>query len=310
MKKFHLVTGGAGFIGSHIVEALLKEGKSVRVLDNFSTGKMQFLEPYKKDIHIIRGDIRRAGDCFKAAQNAAVVFHQAAEKSVPKSVLNPLLTHETDATGTLNVLEACKKNGVRRFILASSCAVYGIAKKYPIKEEAPLEPLSPYGAAKIAAEKYAFSYYAGGFLETVALRYFNVYGPFQDPESVYSAAVPGLISRLKRNERPIIYGTGRQSRDFVYVSDVARANLLAAEVPHANGGVFNIASGQDQSILRLCRDLSGLMGKEKLKPLFKERRPSDPNRASADISKAGAILGWKPLIDFYAGLKNTVEWFA
>jgi len=308
--KLYLVTGGAGFIGSNIVEALVKKGKKVRVLDNFSSGKMEFLKPFKKDIELIRGDIRRFNDCRKAVKGASIVIHQAALRSVPKSVIEPFLTHDVDATGALYMLQAAKEEGVDRFVYASSSSAYGDVNHFPMKETDSVRPLSPYGVAKLAAELYAYSYYVNYGLETVSLRYFNVFGPHQDPESKYSAAVPGFIDRFKNGKRPIIYGDGKQSRDFTYVENVVNANLLAAEVPAAKGHVFNVGSGHDYSVLDLYWGLAKIMGKEDMKPIFEKRRPSDPDRTFADISKTKKILGWKPTVDFKEGLRRTVQWFA
>ena len=309
MKRY-LVTGGAGFIGSNIVAALVKKGKMVRVLDNFSEGKIEFLKPFKSDIEIIRADVRRYNDCRKAVKGIEVVMHQAALRSVIKSVMEPFATHDTDATGTLNMLEAARQARVKRFVNASSSSVYGDAKHFPTKEESPFGALSPYAVAKLAAERYAYSYFVNYGLETVSLRYFNVFGPHQNPESIYSAVIPGFIERFKKNTAPMIFGDGRQSRDFTYVENVVNANLLAAEVSKAKGEVFNIGSGEDYSILELYKELASIMHKEHLKPLFKKRRPSDPDRTYADISKAKRILGWEPKTSFKEGLKKSVDWFS
>ncbi len=307
--KIYLVTGGAGFIGSNIVEALVKKGRKVRVFDNFSTGKMECLAPFKKDIEIIKGDICRFKDCQKAVKGVSIVIHQAALRSVPKSVINPFASHDADATGTLYMLQVAKEEGVDRFVYASSSSAYGDVKKFPMKEDDPVRPLSPYGVAKLAGELYAYSYYVNYGLETVSLRYFNVFGPRQNPESLYSAAVPGFIDRFKQNKAPIIYGDGKQSRDFTYVENVVNANLLAAEVPAAKGHVFNIASGKDHSVIELYKELAKIMKKEHLKPIFEKRRPSDPDRTNANISRAKKILGWRPTVDFKEGLRRTCEWF-
>jgi UDP-glucose 4-epimerase len=308
--KLCLVTGGAGFIGSNIVAALVKKGKKVRILDNFSSGKMDFLKPFLKDIQIVRGDIQKPADCRKAVKGVSIVIHQAALRSVAKSVMDPFATHECDATGTLNVLEAAKNEGVDRLVYASSSSVYGDVKRFPMREGDPIKPLSPYGVAKLAAELYAYSYYLNYGLETVSLRYFNVFGPHQNPESIYSAVVPAFIERLKKNISPFIYGTGEQTRDFTYVDNVVNANLLAAEVPAAKGHVFNVASGQDYSVLDVYHGLAKIMGKTHIKPVFKKRRPSDPDKTNADISKTKKILGWRPTVNFEEGLKRTAQWFA
>jgi len=307
--KVYLVTGGAGFIGSNIVAALVKDGKRVRVLDNFSTGRQEFLRPFKSSIHIMEGDIRRFKDCQKAVKGVSIVFHQAALRSVPKSVVQPFVTHDIDATGTLNMLQASKEAGVDRFVYASSSSVYGDVKRFPMKEDDPVKPLSPYGVAKFAGELYAYSYYVNYGLETVSLRYFNVFGPHQNAESKYSAAVPAFIDLFYHNKSPIIYGDGRQSRDFTYIENVVNANLLAAKVPAAKGHVFNVASGRDYSVLELYRELAKIMRKTNLKPVFEKRRPSDPDRTIADVSKVEGVLGLKPSVDFRQGLEKTVLWF-
>lgn len=308
--KLYLVTGGAGFIGSNIVAALVKKGNKVRVLDDFSAGRMEFLKPFKKDIQIMRGTIKSFNDCRRAVKGASIVIHQAALRSVAKSVMSPFETHDTDATGTLYLLEAAKREGVDRLVYASSSSVYGDLKRNPMRETDPVKPLSPYGVAKLTAEFYAYSYYVNYGLETVSLRYFNVFGPHQSPESEYSTVVPGFIERFRKNKRPVIYGDGRQSRDFVYVENVANANLLAAIVPAAKGHVFNIGSGRDTSILELYGELAIILKKEHLKPVFEKRRPSDPDRTRADISLAKNILGWRPTVSFKEGLKRTAEWFS
>ena len=309
MKRY-LVTGGAGFIGSNIVAALVKKGKKVRILDNFSEGKMEFLKPFKNDIEIMRGDVRRYADCHKAVKGIEVVMHQAALRSVIKSVMDPFATHDTDATGTLYMLEAARQRRVKRFVNASSSSVYGDAKRFPTTEESPFGALSPYAVAKLAAERYAFSYFVNYGLETVSLRYFNVFGPHQNPESIYSAVIPGFIERFKKDIAPMIFGDGKQSRDFTYVGDVVNANLLAAQSSKAKGEAFNIGAGEDHSIIGLYKDLATVMHKEHLKPIFKKRRPSDPDRTYADISKAKRILGWEPKTSFKEGLKKTVDWFS
>ena len=304
-----LVTGGAGFIGSHLVEALVKRGDAVRVLDNFSSGKLEFLNSVRKSIQLVRGDVTQPADCAKAARGVRVVFHLAARRSVIKSVLDPVKTHAADATGTLLMLQASKEARVDRFVYASSSSVYGIARKFPMREEDPLRPVSPYGAAKLAGEFYAYSYFMTYRLPAVSLRFFNVYGPRQNPESAYSQAVPGIVYRLRRGLRPVIHGDGRQSRDFTYVGDAVKAILSASRAPDAAGCVFNIACGKDYSILHLHKILARVMSKSHWAPVFKPRRPSDPDRTLADVSKAQKILGWKPAVPLQAGLASTVEWF-
>ncbi len=307
--KLYLVTGGAGFIGSHIVAALVKKGEKVRILDDFSSGKKEFIKPYLRDIQIQKGSITRFADCQKAVKGVHAVIHQAALRSVAKSVMDPFAYHETDATGTLNMLEAARRGGVKRFVNASSSSVYGNVDHFPMRETDSTRPLSPYGTAKLAAELYAYAYFLNYGFETVSLRYFNVFGPHQSPESVYSTVVPAFSERLKQNKSPIIYGTGKQSRDFTYVENVVNANLLAATVPGAKGHIFNIANGTDFSVLDVYRELAAIMGKKHIKPEFQKRRPADPDKTYADVSQAKRILGWKPTVGFKEGLRRTVEWF-
>jgi UDP-glucose 4-epimerase len=308
MKRY-LVTGGAGFIGSHIVEALVRKGQRVRVLDDFSSGRREFLKSCLRDIEIQKGSIARFADCQKAVKGVDIVIHQAALRSVAKSVMDPFAYHETDATGTLNMLEAARRARVKRFVNASSSSVYGNVDHFPMRETEPTRPLSPYGTAKLAAELYAWTYYLNYGFETVSLRYFNVFGPRQNPESVYSTVVPAFIERLKKNKRPIIHGTGRQSRDFTYVENVVNANLLAATAPGAKGRIFNIANGRDFSVIDVYETLARITGKRHIKPEFQKRRPADPDKTYADISQAKRFLGWKPTVGFKEGLKRTVEWF-
>lgn len=309
MKKQTLVTGGAGCIGSNIVEELIRRGKPVTVIDNFSAGLMRNLKPFAGKIRLVRGDIRNAKDVDRAMKGADVVIHQAAIRSVPKSVNNPLLSHEANTTGTLTLLNAAIKHGVKRFVYASSSSVYGGAQAFPQKESASLRPMSPYGVSKLCGENYCHAFHAIYGLHTVALRYFNVYGPRQNPESLYSLVVPAFIDKIRRGERPVIDGTGKQSRDFTYVKDVVRANLLAAfEAPRAGGKSFNIAGGKDTSILDILNMIAKHMGR-KANPVFGPRRKGDPMRTYADISAAKRDLGWKPLTGLDEGLRETIQWF-
>lgn len=310
MKKSHvLVTGGAGCIGSNIVEELVRRGKRITVLDNYSAGPTQNLKPFMKKITLVRGDIRDAKAVDRVMKNVAVVIHQAAIRSVPKSVNDPLLSHETNSTGTLILLNAAIKHGVKRFVYASSSSVYGGVAKFPQSENDSLSPMSPYGVSKLCGENYCHAYHAIYGLHTVALRYFNVYGPRQNPESLYSLVVPAFIDKIRRGERPVIDGTGKQSRDFTYVKDVVQANLLAAfEAPRAAGKSFNIAGGKDTSILDILNLIARHMGR-KTNPIFGPRRKGDPMRTYADISAARRDLGWRPLTPLNDGIRETVQWF-
>ena len=304
-----LVTGGAGFIGSHLVETLKKEGFFVRVLDNFSTGKKENLP--KEGIELIEGDISESQLCLRATKEVEAIFHEAALVSVPLSIERPFDTHRINVTGILNLLWAAKENGVRKFIFASSCSIYGLKGKegYGLKEGITIpEPLSPYASSKLIGEVYCklFSQVYG--LETICLRYFNVYGERQDPSSPYAAVVPIFITRILEGKPLTVYGDGRQTRDFVYVKDVVRANLLALTLNKGKGQVLNIGSGKSHSVLGLIEILKGITGSN-LDIQFAPPRPGDARHATADLKKTKQILAFHPQIDFYQGLKMTYDWF-
>jgi nucleoside-diphosphate-sugar epimerase len=299
-----LVTGGAGFIGSHIVDALLEQGNSVRVLDNFSTGHRSNLD--RLDIQIVEGDIGDAQTVRRALDGMTHVVHQAAFVSVPGSIIDPLACNDVNVTGTLNVLAASRDAGIERVVFASSTAVYGEASGR-LHELSPLGPLSPYGVSKLAAEKYCAAFTASYGLETVALRYFNVFGPRQSPDSDYAAVIPQFISRLIAGEPLIIYGDGEQTRDFVYVANVAQANLLALKAPRAAGRVFNIGSGLSISVNQLVAALRPLAGVD-IHAEHAEPRAGDIRHSRADIGLAMAGLRYLPSIDLEAGLTNTLNW--
>lgn len=306
-----LVTGGAGFIGSNLVAALLERDHAVRVLDNFSTGKRENVAPFLDRIDLIEGDLTHMADVERAVQDIDVVFHQAAIPSVPRSVSDPLACHEANTTGTLNILIAARDAKVRRLVYASSSSIYGDQNTAKAKVEtmAP-QPISPYGAAKLSAEHYCQVFYTVYGLETVALRYFNVFGPHQDPASMYAAVIPRFITALLRGEPPTIYGDGEQTRDFTYVGNVVTGNLLAAEAPadRAAGRVFNVAAGQQTSLNELVRLLQDLTG-QAVEPVYTAPRPGDIRHSLADISKARHMLGYEPNISFLEGLRQTVDWY-
>jgi nucleoside-diphosphate-sugar epimerase len=303
-----LVTGGAGFIGSHLVEALVGKGYSVRVLDNFSSGKKENLKNVVNKIDLIRGDIRSLAVCQKATGGIDLIFHQAALRSVPKSLAHPAEYNEVNIQGTLNLLQAALKNKTKHFIFASSSSVYGDVKTFPEKEEFIPQPISPYALTKLAGEYYCrmFSYHYG--LPTASLRYFNVFGPRQSLDDEYAVVIPKFISCMLKNQPPPIFGTGRQSRDFTYVENVVQANILAASRPKLKGEVFNIAGGRGYSILELVRILNSIMGK-KIKPAFLSLRPGDVFRTQADLTKARRVLGFQPEVDFITGLKRAIKYF-
>jgi UDP-glucose 4-epimerase len=307
MSRF-LVTGGAGFIGSHITEALVSGRNFVRVLDNFSSGRLENLRKVSGRIDLMRADIRSKDACNKSVKGIDVVLHQAALRSVPKSLLNPGEYNEVNIQGTLNLLEAAVKNKVKGFVFASSSSIYGDVKAFPEKESFLPAPISPYALTKLTAEHYCkmFSYHYK--LSTVSLRYFNVFGPRQSVDDEYAVVIPKFISCMLKDEQPPIYGTGRQSRDFTYIQNVVEANIMAAGKRGLKGEVFNIASGRDYSILELVKILNRLLGKD-IKPVFLKERPGDVYRTLADLSSSKDALGFKPEVDFIEGLKLTAEYF-
>jgi len=313
MAKY-LVTGGAGFIGSNIVKELVRlkgltqKVDSIRVLDNFITGNRENLKPFLSKIELIEGDIRDKELLGKAMKDIDFVLHLAALRSVAKSVEDPVETHDVNATGTLNLLIAAKEAGVRRFIYSSTCAAYGDAKKFPQKESDEVAPISPYGASKLAGEIYCRVFAKTLGLETVCLRYFNVYGPRQNPESKYSSVVPGFIFDIIKDKTPVIDWDGKQSRDFVFVKDVVQANLLAIKAKNARSEVFNIGNGRATTIYDILIQIEKALGK-KIPPKFGPKRVGDVRKVYSDISKARRILGFKPAFNLEKGLKLTVDWF-
>ncbi len=307
----YLVTGGAGFIGSNLVEALLEQGHSVRVLDNFSTGKRENLKEFEGHIEAIEGDLTRLDDVRRAVKDMEVVLHHGAIPSVPRSVEDPLGSNDANVNATLNVLVASRDAGVCRVVFASSSAIYGDQNPEIAKNEAMLPaPISPYGVAKLASESYCQVFYKCYGLETVALRYFNVFGPRQDPKSMYSAVIPRFITAMLRGERPTIYGDGEQTRDFTYVGNVISGNLLAATVPAARvaGEVFNLAAGGQTSLNQLVDVLQKVTGCN-IDPIYTDVRPGDIKFSQADISKAQQRMDYEPEISFLEGVRHTVEWY-
>jgi nucleoside-diphosphate-sugar epimerase len=307
MAKY-LVTGGAGFIGSHIAETLVGRGDSVRVLDNLSTGKKENLASVADRIEFIEGDIRDLGTCRRAVAGCETVFHEAALASVARSVEDPLLNNAINVTGTLNMLVAARDAGVRSIILASSSAVYGDDLTMPKIEGREGRPVSPYGASKLFDEKYAQVFHDLYGMKAVALRYFNVFGPRQDPHSEYSAVIPLFITKILRGEAPTIFGDGGQSRDFIYVGDVVGANLAAAESAAAAGEAVNVACGVGTTINGLLAAINELLG-TRVSPRYTEARPGDILHSTADITKAGRLMAFAPGRSFVDGLKATVQWY-
>jgi UDP-glucose 4-epimerase len=304
----YLVTGGAGFIGSHIAEALVRRGDKVRVLDNFVTGRQENLASFKDRVELIEGDVCNQALVGQAVAGCEVVFHQAALASVPRSIDDPLASHAACATGTLVVLDAARKAGVKRVVYAASSSAYG-NQPQPQKRETDLPaPLSPYAAAKLAAEHYCAAFWHSYGFPTVALRYFNVFGPRQDPSGPYAAVIPLFIQAMLAGRQPVIYGDGLQTRDFAYVENVVQANLLAAEARGAEGQVFNVGSGEAISLLDLLRELNQIL-ETKVEPIFKPERAGDVRDSLADISRGREILGYEPKVRLAEGLAKTVAYY-
>ncbi len=307
-KRTYLVTGGAGFIGSHIVERLVREGHQVRVLDNLSSGHEANLGAFRNGVELIRGDIRDAQLVNAATKGVEVVFHEAALGSVPRSVAEPVTTHEVNITGTLNVLLAARDAGARRVVYASSSSVYGETPVLPKHEEMSPQPLSPYALSKLAGEHYASVFkHVYGF-EVVSLRYFNIFGPRQDPESQYAAVIPRFITALLSGQSPVVYGDGHQSRDFTFVDNVVNANLLAAEAEGVAGRVFNVACGGRYTLLDLLARIKGILG-SKIEPVHEAGRAGDVRDSQASIEAAQQALGYRVSVGFEEGLRKTVEWY-
>lgn len=301
----YLVTGGAGFIGSHIVEALIQRGDSVRVLDNFATGRRANLA-HLSDVEVIEGDIRDAAIVCQVMTGVDYVIHQAALVSVTQSMVDPLTTHDVNTTGTLNLLRAAQETRIKRFVLASSCAVYGDNDELPLTEKAETRPMSPYAASKLVGEVYCQTFFRAYEVPTSCLRYFNVYGPRQDPSGDYAAVIPKFVQRIKQNQPPIIYGDGMQTRDFVHVSDVVRANLLACEREEAAGQVLNVASGRGVSLLDLVATLNELCSTH-FTPQFEPARPGDIRHSRGDSTRLAVLLGLRPTVSLMAGLRDMLS---
>lgn len=302
----YLVTGGAGFIGSNIVEELVKRGESVRVLDNFSTGKRENLKGFGKDVELIEGDIRSYHIVKQAVEGMDVVLHQAALPSVPRSINDPITSNDVIVGGTLNLLDASREAGVKRFVFASSSSIYGDTPVLPKREDMSPNPLSPYAVSKLAAEKYCTVFARVYGLHTVALRYFNVFGPRQDPNSQYSAVIPKFIRMIRNDERPVIFGDGTQTRDFTYVENIINANILAATADCEAGLVMNAACNDQIELNYLVEQINKHTGKE-VKPIYSDKRKGDIKHSFAEISLIGKVLGWKPTISFDEGLSKLVK---
>ena len=309
MSDQFLVTGGAGFIGSHLVRRLLADGGRVRVIDNLATGKRERLRDVEGAIEFIEGDLADPFTCENALSGIDCVLHQAAVPSVQRSVKNPIETNKANITSTLNLLEGCRKRGVRRIVYASSSSAYGDTPVLPKREDMPPNPLSPYALQKFVGERYCQLYFRLYGLETVSLRYFNVFGPSQDPYSEYSAVIPKFATRLRQGESIVVYGNGEQSRDFTYVDNVVEANILALRAPRAAGSVINVGCGERITLNRLIKILEEILEVQATVD-YQPARPGDVRDSLADISLAEEILGYRPKVALEEGLRRTVAWFA
>lgn len=303
-----LVTGGAGFIGSHVVEALVRRGARVRVLDDLSTGSLAFLKAVREAIEWVQGDVADLTVARQAMRGITHVVHEAAVRSIPRSIDHPVLCNQVNVGGTLNILQAAQEARVRRVVVASSSSVYGDVSTYPITEDHPLHPASPYAVSKLAGEWYARLFRELHGLDGVCLRYFTVFGPRMDSESGYAMAVPRFIAALLRGESPPVFGDGQQRRDFVFVDNVAEATVQALEVSGADPAVLNIGSGQDLSILELVARLNRLMQCE-IPPRHLPAKAGESRRTLADITQARRVLGYAPRVSLDEGLARTIAWF-
>lgn len=305
-----LVTGGCGFIGSHLVDALVTAGCDVRVLDNLSTGNRENLRAHldQRRVTLIEGDAADPEDADRAVEGVGTIFHLAAMASVPRSVREPALCHAWTATSTVHLLQAARNHDVRRLVLASTSAAYGNSPVEVKTETTPIDPVSPYAAAKLSAEMYLRAFVASCGVSAVILRFFNVFGPRQDPGSEYSAVIPRFVSRALHGQSPILYGDGQQTRDFVYVEDVVQAMLLAATATGVDGQVFNIARGEPTTLRRLLDVLQELLGTQ-VEPQREPPREGDVRHSTADITAARERLGYQPQVDLTEGLRRSIEYY-
>ena len=304
----YLVTGGAGFIGSHIVEELVRKGETVRVIDNLLTGKKENIELFLDEIEFLEEDIRDYDSCERAVEGVDVVLHQAALPSVPRSIEDPITSNTINVEGTLNLLLVSSRAKVKRFVFASSSAVYGDDPRLPKKEEMGGNPLSPYALTKLAGEKYCLVFtHIYGF-STVCLRYFNIFGPRQDPASQYAAVIPRFINKMLEGDKPTIFGDGEQSRDFTFVANVVGANILASKVQNVSGEAFNVGCGEKTTVNSLAAKINEILGAG-IKPMFDKPRPGDIKHSFADVSKAKEKLQYQPLVSIEEGLEKTINWY-
>jgi UDP-glucose 4-epimerase len=304
-----LITGGAGFIGSNMVRFLLDKGQKVRVLDNFETGKRENLAEVAAHIELIEGDIRNMDTVRRAVAGADIVYHLAALGSVPRSVKNPATSHDVNVNGIVNMLLAASDAKVKRFIFSSSSSVYGQSKVLPQYEGLPLAPISPYGATKAAGEIYCKAFYETYGLQTISLRYYNVFGPRQDPTSQYAAAIPLFVSALLRDKSPTIFDDGQQSRGFTYIDNVMQANWLAANAKETHGEAVNISTKNAVTVNTVVNVIRKLMGKENIKPVYAPPRPGDIKHSLADVTLAKKVIGYEPFINFEEGITKAIDWY-
>ncbi len=309
MSDRYLVTGGAGFIGSNLVERLLQNGEKVRVIDNFATGKTENLNPFLDQIELVNGDIRYLNTVIEAMKDVDYVLHQAALPSVPRSIETPLESNDVNTNGTLNILYAAKEAKVKRVVYAASSSAYGESPTLPKVETMQTSPLSPYAVNKLAGEYNCKAFYNVYGLETVAVRYFNIYGRRQDPNSYYSAVIPKFIKAFLKGEQPIVFGDGEQSRDFTYIDNVLNANLLACKAPiKAAGRVMNIACGERITLNKLAMEIKNLLNVD-INPIHGQPRAGDIKDSLADVGLAKDLIGYEPKVLIDEGLKLTVDWF-
>jgi nucleoside-diphosphate-sugar epimerase len=303
-----LVTGGAGFIGSHLVHALVDRGDRVRVLDNFSTGKRENLAHVADEVEVIEGDLRNPVDCRRACAGVEVVFHEGALPSVPKSIEDPVASHQVNIDGTFNLLMAARDAKVRRVVYAASSSAYGDTPTLPKTEDMPPSPMSPYAIHKLVGEYYCKTFYDCVGLQTMSLRYFNVFGPRQDPKSQYAAAIPAFVTAILKGTPPTVYGDGEQTRDFTYINNVVHANLLAADAPQTQGEVINVACGERVSVNQIIAAVNEILGKSV--PInYADARPGDVKHSLADVSRAKDLIGYESKIGFEQGLRLAIDWY-
>jgi len=305
----YLVTGGAGFIGSHLTQRFVADGHAVRVLDDFSSGKRENLARFADKIDLLEGDMRDVETCLRACDDVEFVFHQAAIPSVPKSVDQPVASHDANINGTFNLLMAARRRKCRRVIYAASSSAYGDIDVSPKREDLRPDPLSPYAVQKLCGELYLRAFYECFGLESLAIRYFNVFGPRQDPQSQYAAAIPAFVTAILAGRPPIVYGDGEQTRDFTYIDNVVHGNVLAARAAKTTGQTINVACGEQVSVNAIIHKINELLGKN-VHPKYMPRRQGDVKHSLADIRLARDLIGYEPLVGFEEGLRRAIDYYA